>query len=248
MFIQLGNGMQQLWLTGLLVLWGMLLFGGFIFGKLNADESHRTPRWARMASSFALVVAAWSGTLFLLNSPTIQFILLVAIGMTLGFVGDLFMAQLLPLKDFVMGGIASFGLGHIAYILALLKLDNGGLDTSNLRWSALIVWWLIGLIGWYIVVFRQGERTPLHYAALPYALLLSSTAGLATGVALQSPIYVPLAIGAALFLLSDLLLAAQLFNHLHFRSIGDVVWLLYGPAQMLIVFGGISAALATISF
>ena len=44
------------------------------------------------------------------------------------------------------------------------------------------------------------------------------------------------ALGAALFLLSDLLLAAQLFNGVKFRLIGDVVWMLYGPAQMLIVY------------
>ena len=43
-------------------------------------------------------------------------------------------------------------------------------------------------------------------------------------------------VGAALFLISDLILAAQLFNDLHFRGVGDVVWLTYGPGQMLIVY------------
>ena len=45
-----------------------------------------------------------------------------------------------------------------------------------------------------------------------------------------------LAIGGALFLLSDLILAARLFNEVHFPLIGDVIWLTYGPAQMLIVY------------
>jgi hypothetical protein len=45
----------------------------------------------------------------------------------------------------------------------------------------------------------------------------------------------PLALGAALFLLSDLILAGELFRG--WRRPGlDVVWLTYGPAQMLIVY------------
>lgn len=47
--------------------------------------------------------------------------------------------------------------------------------------------------------------------------------------------YVPFAIGAAFFLISDLILAAQLFNDAEFRFIGDVIWFTYGLGQMLIV-------------
>jgi hypothetical protein len=168
----------------------------------------------------------------------------IAIGMTLGFIGDLFMAQLIPLKDYVIGGIGSFGLGHITYIIAF---NNFGTNRLGIivyeygRWFPLIFWWLVGSIGWYLVVFRGRKHTFLHYAALPYALLLATTAGLATALASQVPTFFPLAIGTALFLLSDLILAAQLFNGLHFRMIGDVVWLTYGPAQMLIVYSVASA-------
>lgn len=237
---------QEFWLLFLLLVWGALLFGGFLFGRLNADSTHRMPTWTRMASSFTLVVAAWSGWLFTQSAPISSLSLLLAIGMTLGFIGDLFMAQLMPVRDFVIGGIAAFGLGHIAYIIGWWHFgDSYGLDVSGYRWGALVVWWLAGILGWYVVVFRGGERSVLHVAALPYALLLSTTAGVATGLALQLPLFVPLALGAASFLLSDLLLAAQLFNNLHFRYIGDVVWLLYGPAQMLIVYSLGSALMYT---
>jgi hypothetical protein len=97
-------------------------------------------------------------------------------------------------------------------------------------------WLLVGLVGWYLVVFRGQEVTMLHWAALPYALLLASTAGFATGLALQSSHFVPLALGAALFLLSDLILAGELFSGLKFPLIGDVIWLTYGPGQALIVY------------
>jgi hypothetical protein len=237
------NDMQHIWLTGLLILWAVFLFGGFIFAKLNAERTHRIPRWARMASSFTLVVAAWSWFASVPVSP-ILYSPLIAIGMTLGFIGDLFMAQLIPLKDYVLGGIGSFGLGHIAYIIAFISFANERQwfrGNESARWIALIIWWLIALIGWYVVVFRGQKPTFLHYAALPYALLLASTAGLATGLAVEESAFIPLAIGTALFLLSDLILAAQLFNGLHFKMIGDVVWLTYGPAQMLIVYSVASA-------
>ncbi len=229
------NSPQNLWLLGLLIVWAALLFGGFIFGKLDDQRTRRMPTWTRMSSSLTLVVAAWSGFFFNRNSAIESFALLIAVGMTLGFIGDLFMAELIPLGDHVMGGIAAFGLGHIAYIIAFLTFgDQKGLNGS--RWGAWIIWLLIGVVGWYIVVYRGQKVTPLHYAALPYALLLASTAGFATGLALQNSAFMPLALGTALFLLSDLILAAQLFNNVRFYLISDVVWLTYGPAQMLIVY------------
>ena len=48
--------------------------------------------------------------------------------------------------------------------------------------------------------------------------------------------FIPLALGAALFLLSDLILAGEMFSGLSFPLIGDAIWLTYGPAQMLIVY------------
>lgn len=241
-----GNG----WLTGLLLLWAALLFGGFIFGKSHDGGRHRMPTWTRMASSLTLVVAAWSWFLVIAANRFYQDVsiisLLVAVGMTLGFIGDLFMAGLIPVKNNVLGGIGSFGLGHIIYIAAFLLIGQS-LTLSVLHWGALIVWWLTGLVGWYFVVFRGQKATPLHYAALPYALLLSSTAGFATMLAVAFPsLFVTLAVGAALFLISDLILAAQLFNGLHFPLIGDVVWLTYGPAQMLIVYSMIGALAANV--
>ncbi len=242
--IQLTSQLQRYWLSGLLILWACLLFGGFVFGKTDPKTNRRMPTWTRMMSSLTLVVASWSWYLFTQNSSIRWFSLLIAVGMTLGFVGDLCLARLLPLPQPTLGGIAAFGLGHVAYIIALLSFGNEyGLTAPAPRWGALSAWLLIGLIGWYLVVFRGGKPTVLHKAALPYALLLASTAGLATGLALQATAFIPLAIGSGLFLLSDLILAAELFNHLKFPLIGDVVWLTYGPAQMLIVFAVNSALL-----
>jgi hypothetical protein len=228
---------QRLWLWGLLILWAALLFGGFVFGSDPEKRYRRMPVWTRMASSATLVAAGWSWWLFVQGTEIGRYALLIAAGMSFGFLGDLAMARLLPIRNRVAGGIASFGVGHLFYIAALVGFGNlAGLDDAAVRWGAVAVWWLIGLVGWWLIVYRGQAITPLHWAALPYALLLASTTGFATGLAVQDPSFIPLALGAALFLLSDQILAGELFSGLHFHHLGDVIWLTYGPGQMLIVY------------
>ena len=223
------------WLIALLLLWAVLLFGGFLFG--SADANQRMPKWTRLLSSAVLVVAGWSWFVFTRDSATNSFVMWLAIGMSFGFLGDLFMAGVMPGGRSVLGGMATFGLGHIAYIIGILQLGSvAGLTDSTARWFSLVVWWVIGAMGWYFVVYRGQQPTTLHQAALPYALLLASTAGMATGLSLQQSQFSWLAVGAALFLISDLIIATQLFNNTTFPLIGDVIWLTYGPGQMFIVF------------
>jgi hypothetical protein len=228
---------QQFWFLALWLLWAALLFGGFAFGKPDARRERRMPTWARMASSVMLVVAAWSWWLVSRGTTAALFGLLIAVGMTLGCLGDLLMARLLPVSQCVLCGMAAFGLGHVAYVAAgLIYGSSHGLAARTPLLTAWGVWLLVGLAGWFCVVFRGQQRTLLHWLALPYALLLASTAGVATNLALQEARLLPMALGAALFLTSDLILAAYLFNGRRFYLIDDAIWLTYGPGQMLIVY------------
>jgi hypothetical protein len=175
-----------------------------------------------------------------------SFARLIAVGMTFGLLGDLFMARLLPVSPHVLWGIGAFGLGHVAYIAAILGFgDARGLNAAGPRLAAWLAWLIIGAGAWYFVVFRGQRPTVLHWAALPYSLLLASTTGFATGLAFQHPAFTPLAIGAALFLISDLILAARLFAGRSFPRIDDIIWLAYGPGQMLIVYS-VGAGLAIV--
>jgi hypothetical protein len=242
MFASVVTSPQALLLTGLLLVWAVLLFGGFALGKADAKQERRMPTWTRIGSSVVLVGAGWCWFWFTQGQAAHAFALLIASGMTLGLLGDLFMARLLPVSQHVFGGIGAFGLGHIVYIIAFLGLGHqAGLAAAGPRWGAWLAWQVVGLAGWYLAVYRGQRPTALHWVALPYALLLASTAGFATGLALQAPTFITLAIGGGLFLLSDLILAAQLFNGAHFRLIGDVIWLTYGPGQALIVYAVASA-------
>jgi hypothetical protein len=110
---------------------------------------------------------------------------------------------------------------------------------------AVAVWLLVGFTGWYALVWHGQEAGPAHALALPYALLLAGTAGVATGMAWQNRMMIPLALGSALFLLSDLLIAAREFGALRLPMHGHMVWLTYGPAQMLIVYTAGAAIMAS---
>ncbi|HEU0025886.1 MAG TPA: lysoplasmalogenase family protein [Ktedonobacterales bacterium] len=240
------NSWQAPALLALFALWAALLFGGFILGRPSADGGRRMPTWARMASSATLVLIAWLEFALTRQTSVAGYALFIAAGMSLDFLGDLFLAGVIAIPQPVLGGIAAFGLGHVAYLLAIIRLaDLYGLNAQAPRWGMLALWLLIGLVGWYALVMRGQRPTMLHWAALPYALLLAGVAGLFTGVALQSPALVPAALGAILFLVSDLILASQLFAKRMFPLIGDLIWLTYGPGQALIV---ASVAVVSLAF
>jgi hypothetical protein len=244
MLLPRGRTPGHFWVLALLLLWATLLFGGFIFGALNGQE---IPTPARMGSSFVLVVVGWTWYAFARTSRVGLYGLLIAVGMTFGFVGDLFMAGLVPFSDPILGGMGSFGLGHIAYLAAMIYLGNTcGLASRAVRGAAWLVWLLIGIVSWYLVVYRNASDLVLGWAALGYVLLLASTAGCATGLALQSRAFWPLAVGAALFFISDLTIALGKFAGVHSAAMDAAVWLTYGPAQMLIV-GSVASALSLAS-
>lgn len=227
-------------MLALLALWAALLFGGFALGRGQEGRRGRMPLWTRLASSLVLVAAAWFWAAAD-PAPYSRLALWLAVGMSLGFVGDLFMARLIIRGEYyVLGGIGAFGVGHVAYMAGLLD-HAAAYDPAPPLLPALAGWLLAGAALWYVVVWRGSEGTVLHRAALPYALLLAGTAGLGSGLALVDAMFWPLALGAVLFLTSDLILAARLFNGLDFPLVDDVVWLTYGPGQMLIVY---AAALA----
>lgn len=247
----LSTPFQRYWLIGLLILWAVLLFGGFIFNT-PGDESRRMPTWTRMASSATLVVAAASWFLFARNTPAGGYALLVAVGMAFGFLGDLLLAGVLPGGSRFIPGLISFAIGHIFYIIAMLRFASAaGLTSTGPRWGSLAVWLIIAVVGWYLVVWRGAVVSGIapgvvHWIALPYAILLATTTAVAMGLAIQDGRFIPLAIGATLFLISDLILAGGRFSGLTFPLIGDVIWLTYGPAQMLIVYS-VGAVLSRLS-
>ncbi|MBC7264408.1 MAG: lysoplasmalogenase [Chloroflexi bacterium] len=228
----------------LLFSWAMLLVFGFAFGPLNETRTNRIPLPNRMASSFILVLCAviwWRAGAGV--RPLAGYTALIVVGMACGFLGDLIMAaEIIPMPERVIYGMVAFGLGHIFYIAAYLRLGGAlGLTDGRARILSLAALFIVALATWWALI--RGPQAPavLNYGSLGYALLLSAMVGLAVALAVQEPRFIPLALGAILFLVSDTILGNELFRGNVWTLVGDVVWLTYIAGQALIVFSTASA-------
>lgn len=228
---------------GLWFAWAMTLSAAMILGNL---DRHGAPAATalRMGASLVLCAVAWRAYAMWRQHAVARFALCFAIGMTLGTIGDFFNAGLLdfvPVIHGTLGGIVAFGLGHIFYITGCVDLrKRARLTHFPTMLIAIDTWQMIGLVAWYLIAYQGDKNRDLLWPGLGYTLLLAGTAGIATGLALQQRRLVWLAVGAALFLLSDLILAIGLFRE-SVRHSTEWVWLTYSPGQMLIVFSVISA-------
>lgn len=218
----------------------VLLAIGILRGKYSQERDAKIPKILELPQSFLLFAA----TLIWLRSVDSRYAL-VAAGIGLGFLGDLFMANVFRMKEPVPFGMLAFAAGHVSYLLVFRTLANELNLTSG---GAFIVsvglCWLFAVIMWVVLV-RSPKLGAIQYAALIYGLFLATVAGAAVGLALQSSRFWLLAIGTLLFMTSDLLLGAQLFANKHFRYMGDVVWITYILAQFLIV-GALTSVISSI--
>ncbi len=225
-------------LYALLAVWVALLILGFVFGKLDEDRINRIPRLNKILSSAILVVCAliwWlAGTS---GTPLAAYAALLFFGMASSFLGDLIMAQLLPLPQHVLFGMGAFGVAHVLYISGYLRLGGVlGLQDGRARAIGLAALLVLAVVLWWTLIRSPQTDAVLNYGSLGYALLLAAMAGLAVSLALQKPRFVPLAVGAVLFLVSDVLLGHRLFQGGTFLLVGDLVWMTYIVGQLLIVF------------
>jgi YhhN family len=242
---------------GIWMLWAVLLFGGTLLselgpgelgpdgaskGALNGASRDAITLVSHLGSSVLLVAAGWVWFLGFSRSAAAGTVALFAAGMTLGAIGDFFNAgvlqDLIKLPDPVLGGMAAFALGHVAYIAGCVRVGRERGFGSRGRWLLAIGFWqAVGIVAWFFVVYcgmNAGARL-LVWPALPYSLLLAGTAGVASYLALEDRRFLPLATGAVLFLASDMILAFRMFRG-DFPLAGHAVWLTYGPGQMLIVY------------
>lgn len=221
-----------------LLAWGGLLFGGLFINRHHPKSSQQMPRWTRLASSCVLVIGAWMWFAVTLGTKIEMLVVWLALGMSLSWLGDIWLAGILDRRYWLVEGMSLFALAHISYIVGLLGLGN---HLALLDWPTVIlslgIFGLSGVAGWYVIVWYQNTRDTASYGALPYTLLLCATAGLSVALAIESPHFLLIAVGAVLFLLSDLILAIALFRAPQKGWLHDMVWMLYGTGQMLIVFG-----------
>jgi hypothetical protein len=106
----------------------------------------RRPRWSWPRSA---------GTPSAATTPAGSYALLIAIGMTFGFIGDLALAgwscPAAATSSAASSRLASATSSTSPPSCAIAARPGYG---DGRRWGALAVWLLIGLVGWYFVVYR----------------------------------------------------------------------------------------------
>ena len=222
----------------LLAVWTALLILGFVCGKLDQERINRIPRANKILSSAILVVCAliwWLAGAS--DTPLAAYAALLFFGMAFSFLGDAIMAQLLPLPQHLLFGMGAFGVAHVLYSSAYLRLGSVlGLTIVWARAAGLAVLLILAVVLWWTLIRSPQTDAVLNYGSLGYALLLAAMAGLSVSVALQEARFVPLALGALLFLISDVFLGHRLFQDGTFLLVGDLIWMTYIVGQLLIVF------------
>ncbi len=226
---------RTLWL-----LWAVALSGGLVYG-LMVGHGQPLPLAGRMISSVLLVV---TGVLIWREAggkTAAGFAGLITLGMAFGTLGDFFNAGLLGRDMGTLQAMAAFGTGHLCYIAAAVREIRAGDSSLEKNFLPVGFWLLAGALGWWLIVYRA-EPGPgllsLVWPALGYSLLLSATAGAGSALGLMDARFRPLALGAILFLLSDMVLAVEIFRG-PFAQDTLAVWIPYGCGQMLIVFSAV---------
>jgi len=230
-------------LYGFLALWAALLILGFAFGQLNETRTNRIPLWNRMGSSLILVACAliwWQ--VGAAGSPLVSYARLICFGMAVSFLGDLIMARVIPLPERVIFGMLAFGIAHVCYIFAYLDLGQTlALSRRAAQLGGMIALWAIAGALWWLLIRSPQTSNVLNAGSLIYALLLATMTGMAVSLAVQQPRLGLLALGAILFLISDVILGNELFRNNVWPLVGDVVWVTYIVGQALIVFSTATA-------
>jgi len=206
----------------------------YLLGGWDEERTRRSHRVLLRGTSGVLVVAAWwFWAKEVQGSPLDRYAFWIALGMSLSCLGDLVTGGILPTRKPYITAMGLFGIGHIAYLVAI------GAASTALQAHIMPGPLLLGLAGgvfcWATLVRRPGVRSLMNRLALGYSLLLGAMVGGALSLVWQRPALWPLAVGAVLFGASDLLLGRRELRKLRWFLMYDVIWALYIFGQLLIV-------------
>ena len=163
----------------------------------------------------------------------------VILGLTFGALGD-FLLSLIGTATFLAGMVA-FSLGHGAYVLAFAELARMPFPAAFPIYLAAMVA-LVLIVSIRIAPHAGALRWPVRAYSVIIAIMALTVAAIppAPGVA-------TLQLGAALFVISDLIIAIQMFvvtGRLRKKRLGQLLWPLYWGGQALILWGSVVIATA----
>jgi uncharacterized membrane protein YhhN len=221
---------------GLIGVWALAYIVGLIVGKTSVDRTRRIPLWTKLV--MIAVVVAIGGIewlVFAANTGAEAYARWIFLGLAAGALGDLILAEVLPIKKAFLIGMGVFAIGHIFYLMAIFVLRKILYPSGMFEIVAIVLGslFLAALLWEFVVRDPFGNRT-VNRAAFFYTILLVIATAFALYFALRSQIMILLGAGITLFLISDGLLSQAAIKKRGFPHIHDIVWILYSAGQLLI--------------
>ena len=182
--------------------------------------------WVLPIPAWAMIAAKGAGVGFLALAAAKSALdldgWLLALVMALGAIGDV----LLDIR--FAAGAAGFAMGHLVAIWLYLRNRRAGARFADMAMAAAL-FWITSLVPFLLL---QGRPEQPAFGA--YGLLLGAMAASAWLSRFPRRL---VALGAVLFVASDLLIAARLGMAARPIILGLAIWYLYFAGQFLIFFG-----------
>lgn len=192
----------------------------FILGALLA-ASHLANEWVRLEQPWGPVWKC-SGIVVLGLYALSRRAILLGLGLLLSAAGDV----LLELDGLFVGGMAAFGLAHVCYSVIFIGfIRRDGLNNASRPFAIAVLAASIALGVW----FAPGQaEMGLTIPATAYQVIISFM--VISAVMSKAPLLAKL--GAAIFMLSDTLIAVSMFAKMD-TPVGSV-WITYATAQIML--------------
>lgn len=195
----------------------------------------RLPIICRVLLSLLLVTASLFAYLYT-RSICSRWVLL---GMLASFLGDLSMAEIIPFKNRLAGGMFFFGIAHILYIISYAETARSyGMKLFNPGFAApLLLYGLVAGLLWAFLVRNPENGVFINAASAVYAMWLGFMASCAAelGILLNGCWWIT-SLGALLFTMSDLTIGATGIGKRHFKNPEIFIWLTYVAGQAGIIY------------
>lgn len=209
----------------------LLQMAGVVAGPVLTAGTETIPQWARLPGTLLLVLYAVLGWLSRQGAAR-RYAGLIAGGMLFGHLGDLAMGGVIPSPDGWLAGMLLFGIGHGFYIAAFLALRH---QLGSLLGPAVPTMLSLGGLLWLGMTAGSDQGAVMRYGALAYTLVICTMTGLALALSANERSLWSLALGAVLFLLSDILLGLSAFRSVREALWNDLIWVIYISGQALLV-------------
>ncbi len=216
----------------------LLLFSIGAVGPWRDRDGSRPRLPLRMLLSASLVLSAnfiWQHA----DDATAGYARAAYIGMALSFLGDLLMAKFIPFPNHLIGGMLAFGTAHWMYISAYRAAfaAHGVTVTTPALWSALGIYAVVAVGGWWFLIRNPAKDTVVNVGALIYGSWIGVMASFAfaLGAGLGGAWWLA-AIGGAVFVCSDFIIGITEIRGVHLENARGWVWATYIAGQMGIIY------------